>query len=120
MKRIESTFLKIVSILYFVGFVLHLLDVFDLRLSFSQMDGVWRLWIIYLMLFDFLVAIFLWKEKLLGQVFFIIVAVSQVIAYTQFVSIFHDQKLLIYFHLTTLFIFAVIKASNYFRARSLT
>lgn len=41
-------YLKILACLYFLGGVLHILDLFDLRLKFSELENYWKIWISYL------------------------------------------------------------------------
>ncbi len=88
-----------------MGFILHVLDLFGARLSFSEMTTVWKVWIIYLTAADALVAYGLIWNKFFGEVLFLIVAFSQLIAYTLFADIFGPQSPLIIFHLLTVAIY---------------
>jgi len=99
---------RTLSVLYFIGFLLHLADVFDLRLEFSKMDLVWKFWIAYLALFDLFASIGLWKEKRLGDILFIMIAISQLIVYLGFEGIFGNQRALIVFHTVTLVIYFIL------------
>jgi len=105
-------FLRVLAILYFIGFLLHLADIFDLRLKFSEMDIVWKIWIIYLAVMDLATAIGLWRHKKFGIFLLIIVALSQLIAYIGFESFFGSQKPLVTFHLLTLFFFCILLVSK--------
>lgn len=71
-----AVYRRVLAILYFIGFLLHLTDVFDLRLSFSNMDSLWKIWIIFLL-----------------------------VAYVGFKRIFGDQNDLVLFHIVTLLIY---------------
>lgn len=104
-----KTYLKIIAVLYGIGAVLHLLDVFDLRLSFSEMSTAWRAWILYLLIFDSLAAFFLWQGKKAGEYLFLLVAASQLIAYVFFSSFFGSQTFLIVFHVITVVVYGVLK-----------
>lgn len=108
-SKIENIFLIIIGVLYFFAFLLHLGDVFSLRLDFSSMDLLWKSWIIYLLILDFLTALLLYKKKFLGEVFFIVVAVSQLIAYMGFKPIFGNQEFLTVFHILCLLCYFSIK-----------
>ena len=60
-KKIEFVYLRIIAVLYLIGAILHVMDIFDLRLMFSEMNLIWKTWTIYLLVFDFLVFWFLGK-----------------------------------------------------------
>ena len=102
-------YLRILSVLYFIGALLHVLDLFDQRLIFSQMDSLWKTWIVYLTIGDSIAAVGLWRSKKYEEVTFMIVAVSQLIAYGIFKSVFGDQTFLIFFHALTILIYGVLK-----------
>jgi hypothetical protein len=91
-----------------IGAILHLADVLDLRLQFSEMDAIWKVWIAYLLIFDFVASIFLWLSSIIGVILFLIVASSQLIAYTFYKNIFGGQGTLIIFHLVTVSIYFVL------------
>ena len=59
-------FLRILSVIYLIGASLHVMDLLDLRLHFSEMNLVWKGWILYLCVFDFVAAIGLWYHKRRG------------------------------------------------------
>ena len=101
---------KILSVLYFIGGILHILDLFDLRLKFSELSVTWKVWIIYLMIFDIVAALGLWQNKKWGVILFFVVALSQLLAYTLFTNYFGRQYFLIVFHLITLIIYAGLRA----------
>lgn len=107
--KIFSRLLLLVGCLYAVGFILHLLDIFGLRLNFMDMNNLWRSWIIFLLLFDFIAAIGLFLKKWWGQGAFVLVAISQLVAYLKFSDVFGGQDFLIYFHLYTLIIYLFLK-----------
>jgi hypothetical protein len=97
-----KTYLRVISILYLIGFLLHVADVASLRLDFSGMNTTWKVWIVYLLIMDLIAAIGLWNQKTFGIVFFLIVAGTQLVAYTVFRSFFGEQTELIVFHIITL------------------
>lgn len=97
-----KTFLRIVAVLYALGFLFHLADLFDVRLKFTDMNGIWKIWVIYLFAFDFIAAIGLWRFKPWGIAAFLLVSISQLIAYLFFQNIFGPQWSLVAFHLATL------------------
>ena len=101
-------FLRILAVLYFFGGVLHGADLLDLRLKFSEMGSVWKIWIIYLAMADLLASIGLWRGTRWGVILFIIIAVSQLVAYSVFQSFFGEQSFLIVFHIVTLAVFSVL------------
>ncbi len=103
-------YLRIISICYLLGAVLHALDLFDLRLKFSEMDLVWRAWIVYLLVADSAASVGLWRQKRWGVALFLVVAVSQIIAYTGFTGVFGNQLFLVLFHLTTLGFYGILRA----------
>lgn len=105
-------YLKILACLYFLGGVLHLLDLFDLRLKLSGMATHWKVWIYYLTTMDLVTSIGLWTQKWWGVYCFLLVAVSQLIAYGMFKNYFGSQNFLIFFHLTTLIIYGILNANN--------
>lgn len=105
-------YLKVLACFYFVGSLLHLLDLLDLRLKFSEMSLVWQIWIIYLMVIDILAAVGLWRQKSWGILLFLTVAASQLIAYIGFVGIFGRQDSLIVFHVLTLTAYQFFKWRN--------
>lgn len=103
-------FLRVVSILYFVGAILHVMDILDLRLKFSEMNLVWRIWIVFLCAADFAASFGLWKNRIWGIYLFFLIAVSQIVAYVGFKTIFGDQQPLIVFHLISLALFFILGA----------
>lgn len=98
-------YLRALAAFYLIGFLLHFADFFDLRLKYSEMSTGWKVWIVYLGLMDLAAAIGLWFQHTAGIVLFLIVAISQLIAYIGFRHYFGDQFSLIYFHLATLGIY---------------
>lgn len=104
----KASFLRFIAITYFIGFILHLLDIFDLRLKMSELCFTWKIWIYYLLIFDFLTALFLWRKSSIGEVLFLMVAVSQLIAYVGFKNIFGEQNFLVIFHIISVGIYILI------------
>ncbi len=102
-------YLKFLSSLYFIGFGLHLADLFDLRLNFSEMSLLWQSWIVFLTIADFITAVGLWRKQVYGVVGFHVVAVAQLFAYSIFSSVFGSQIFLVTFHSVTLLLFHVIR-----------
>ncbi len=107
-----KTYLKILSAFYLIGGGLHLLDLFDLRLKFSEMNFVWKAWILYLLIFDIFAAVGLWKATTWGAKLFLMVVVSQLVAYIGFVNFFGPQYVLIAFHLITVALYIWFKRKN--------
>jgi len=101
-------FLKALGALYFFGFILHLLDVLNLRLNFSELPLIWKAWIIYLLIFDLVTAILLWKELRLGEILFLTVATSQLVAYIGFTGYFGNQIFLIIFHVACIAMYILL------------
>jgi hypothetical protein len=112
-------YLRILAVLYLLGALLHFADMLDLRLEFSSMNAVWKAWVIYLAAFDLAASIGLWQQRRWGVYLFFMVAVSQIIAYVGFPSMFGGQQLLIAFHLIAVSLFGVLawhsKRSKRFR-----
>lgn len=108
-------FLKILSGCYFVGAILHLLDILSLRQDFSTLNETWKLWTIFLFAADSFVAVGLWRRSKLGIIGFIIIAVLQLIAYTAFRETFGSQSFLIVFHVLTISIFVGLFLSDYLK-----
>jgi len=117
--KIFSRFLLVIGCLYGGGFLLHLLDIFNLRLNFSEMNTLWRSWIVFLLIFDLVAAIGLFFKKWWGQLAFLLVAICQLIAYTKFFDVFGSQELLVYFHWTTLGTYLFLKMFDFWRQRNL-
>lgn len=105
-------YLRILSVLYAVGGLLHLLDVLGLRLKFSELSDTWKYWIVYLLIFDVLAAVGLWQRKQWGIGLFLMVAISQLIAYTAFVETFGHQYFLLPFHVLSLLVFFILKKTS--------
>lgn len=102
-------YLRFLASIYFLGGILHVLDVFDRRLKFSEMSYVWQVWIVYLMVFDILAAIGLWQQKKWGISLFLLIAISQLIAYICFSNVFGRQNILIAIHIATLAVYQFLK-----------
>jgi len=103
-------YLKLLSILYYSGGILHLLDLLNLRLEFSKMNPTWKVWTIFLLISDCVVATGLWNKKLFGIYGFLTIATSQILIYSFFKDTFGDQSFLIIFHVLTLVTFFALKA----------
>jgi len=104
-----KNFLRILAVLYFIAFIFHFLDLFDLRLSFSKMDELQKVWIVYLFLFDLIASIGLWFQKKWGELLFMFIAVSQIVVYGFFREFLGPQTFLIWFHLITLLFYFLLK-----------
>ena len=102
-------YLRILSSLYFMGFALHLADLLDLRLKFSEMSLVWKVWIIYLSIMDLAVSVGLWRQSKIGINLMLLVAFSQIVAYMGFKEIFGNQIILIGFHILTVGLYLILK-----------
>jgi hypothetical protein len=95
------------SFCYAIGAALHLADLLDLRLKFSEMSTLWEAWILFLFFFDSMASVGLWKKRPWGVALFVFISVSQLAAYIGFRNFFGDQRFLISFHMVTLFLLAV-------------
>ena len=102
-------YLRIISVLYFLGTVLHILDILDLRFKFSTMTSIWKIWTVFLIIADAIAAVGLWKGKLIGECAFLLVAITQLLVYSVFLSYFGNQQELILFHSITICIYMVLK-----------
>ncbi len=98
-------YLRTLSVLYFIGYLLHSADVLGLRLDFKTMSPGWKVWTVYLLVADFAASIGLWLLKPWGVGLFLFIAISQLTAYIGYKDFFGDQTMLIAFHLTTLAMF---------------
>lgn len=101
----KKNYLKLLSLCYLIGFGLHVLDLLGLRLNFASMSTAWKIWIIYLTVFDFLVAVSLLYRPLVGIFLFHVVALSQLYAYMAHEDYFGRQDFLVVFHIVTLTIY---------------
>ena len=79
-----------VGVIYFIGFFLHALDVMSLRLNFSEIDFLWKSWILFLLIFDLIASAGLILKKFWGEIAFIMVALAQLTAYLGFSSVFNS------------------------------
>lgn len=114
-----NRYLKFLASLYFLGGILHILDLFDLRLKFSELGNHWKIWIVYLSVMDLITSIGLWQLKRWGIYCFFFVMISQLVVYIGFPNYFGNQYALITFHLLTLLVFAVLGLSKKFNKRNL-
>lgn len=115
-----SKFRFLIAVLYFLGFILHVGDMFDLRLSFSTMTTIWKYWIVFLLIFDLLTAVGLFLKKIWGEIFLLIVSCSQLVAYTQFAHIFEDQVFLVRFHVVVLSAYVFLRGVEWLRSGLIT
>lgn len=115
LSTLFSKFILFLAIAYSVGAILHLLDILNLRLNFTEMNTIWKSWIVLLLIFDALAAVGLFKKKVWGEVLFLIIAASQLVAYIQFKNIFGNQDFLVTFHIICIVLYAVLKPSNLWR-----
>ncbi len=81
------------------------------------MSPTWKLWIVSLLAFDLLTAIGLFRKRIWGEIFFLVVSCSQIFAYTQFPSVFGEQNFLILFHIVTLSIYATFRILLFLRIK---
>ena len=103
------SYLRFLSGLYFVGGTLHALDLLSFRLNFSGLSVGWQVWVVYLMVADFLASIGLWMRKKWGIALFVLIATSQLVAYIGFKTYFGDQTFLVTFHVITLLFYFFLK-----------
>jgi hypothetical protein len=100
--RAAAVYLKLLAVCYGIGFGLHVLDVLGLRHRFALLPPGWKAWILYLLVFDLIAAIGLWLGRTWGIATFVLIALSQLVAYLGFPAYFGKQTFLIAFHLVTL------------------
>ncbi len=113
--KLFSKIILMLSFAYFIGFVLHLLDILNLRLQFSGMDTIWKAWIVLLLILDLLASIGLFRKKAWGELVFLFVAVAQIVVYTQFRSKFGEQEFLVMFHFVSIGVYGVLKILEVWR-----
>ena len=106
-------YLRSLAVFYFIGAALHILDLFNLRLIFSEMSPTWKMWIVYLTVGDAIACWGLWYLKKYGEVTFLLIAVSQLIAYGLFRNFFGNQMFLIGFHLITVAIYVALRFKSH-------
>lgn len=107
-----NRFLRMLAVFYFIGAVLHLLDVLGLRLDFSNMSFGWKIWIIFLLVGDAIASFGLWRYKKYGEYLFLLISFSQLIAYGCFEDFFGDQTVLIVFHFVCLVAYLFFKLNK--------
>lgn len=112
-SRAFSIFKMAVGVIYFIGFFLHALDVMSLRLNFSEIDFLWKSWILFLLIFDLIASAGLILKKFWGEIAFIMVALAQLTAYLGFSSVFGEQSFLIIFHIVCLAIYGFFKSQDF-------
>ncbi len=106
-------FLKILAVIYFIGFGLHAADVLNLRIIFSEMTPIWKCWTAFLMLADICAARYLWKGHQIGIRLFQFIALLQIAAYIFFKDIFGNQSFLIIFHVVCLTVYTTLTYLNF-------
>lgn len=112
LSALFAKFILFLAIAYSFGAILHLFDILNLRLDFATMDPPWKSWIVFLFVFDTLAAIGLFKKKLWGEILFLLIAVSQLVAYIQFKDIFGNQDFLVNFHIVCIVLYTALKSVN--------
>lgn len=115
--RLRLVFYRALAVCYGIGGALHVLDVLSLRIEFSAMTLVWKVWIVFLLIADAIAAVGLWKVRSWGMATFLSVAGAQLIAYTAFQDVFGEQGFLIGFHLISVAGFLVIAIIGKTKAR---
>ena len=113
--KLFSKVILMLSFTYFIVFVLHILDILNLRLQFSSMDTVWKTWIIFLLVLDLVASIGLFRKRIWGEIAFFVVALAQLVAYTKFTTIFGEQEFLIVFHCFCIGIYSVLRTLECWR-----
>ncbi len=104
----RRAYLRILSVLYFAAFILHGLDIFDLRLKFTQMGGLARAWTLYLLVGDLLAALSLWRGTVLADLFFSLIVIAQLSVFVCWSALLPNQNFIIAFHWITLTVFLVV------------
>lgn len=118
MMRSLRVYLRVLAIFYFVGAILHLEDILNLRLPLSEMSWDWKVWIWYLLICDSIAAVGLWMQKGWGEGAFLLVATSQLMIYGGFPERFGPQTDLLIFHVATLTIYFVLRLRQFRYHRS--
>ena len=101
----KRNYIKSLALFYFIGFLLHIFDFFDLRLEFSKMRDFEKKWILFLTVGDCLVSLLLIYKERYGVVLFHVVALSQLYTYIFYKNDFGPQNFLVIFHVVTLVLF---------------
>lgn len=124
--RLLHGYLHVLALLFLVGAVLHIGDLLGFRLqarlgmgdhqTFSHMPAMEQATTIFLAVFDTAVVIGLWRLQAWGVVCFLLVSLSELIAFGGFPDYFHDQDLLhlMWFHLVTIGIYVILMAMGNF------
>ncbi|MCB9072674.1 MAG: hypothetical protein H6623_03565 [Bdellovibrionaceae bacterium] len=102
-KKIDiPVYLRILSVFYFLGFLLHLMDVFGWRLELTRLHPFWTTWVWFLLVADLITALLLIWAPLLGVIGFHVVALAQLFAYIIYQEFFGRQDALVLFHVISL------------------
>jgi hypothetical protein len=99
---------RILAALYLISFGLHVLDVFDLRLRFSQMGTLARGWTLYLVLGDLIAAIALWRGTVLCDLIFCLIVLGQLSVFLGWAPFLPNQNFVVSFHWITLTVFLAL------------
>ena len=101
-QKIYRGLIPILAISYFGAASFHLLDVFDLRLHFSQMDLLEKTWTLYSLFADILVGIALVSRTRAGELLFVTILLAKIAVYLGWSDALGNQYGWVGFHLATL------------------
>ena len=112
-----TIYLKILSVFYAYGALIHIADLLGLGrylgqthgLTFAQMPIAWKLATVYFSILDTIAAFGLWKGTWWGVSCFLLAAASQVVMYTALTEIFTKQPGLVVFHLVTVGVYGLLR-----------
>lgn len=105
---VMGTYLRLLSVAYSAGLVLHFMDLTDRRYNFSSMAPPQRVWSACLFVGYFLAATGLWFRFAWGVVAFITLAAAQWIAAIAFPHDVGRHWFLLAFHVVAILVFIVV------------
>ncbi len=82
------TYRRVLAVGYALGASLHLLDLFDLRRSYSTMDGLDQLWLFTMLLAEILASVGLWRARRWGMVALAVAASSQLMRHMSLLALY--------------------------------
>lgn len=106
-RKLPRILIRTLAYCYLFAGFLHVLDVFDARLRFSQMEVLWQLWTVYLAFADTLAGFCLLRSSRLGELLFLTLVLSQLAVYLGWSEYFGNQFAWMGFHFLTLSIYLI-------------
>lgn len=90
------------AVLYLGRTLIHLLDLLDIRLKFSQMGVISQSWTLYLFFADLVAAICLLTATRLGELIFVWIAIIEIAVYVNWSQYLGKHYGFLIFHLFSL------------------